>query len=111
MATTTIAHHTTRRQSPWVASYSDHPDLSLLERRVASTIASYANHKGRCWPALRTIADRLEIAHKTVDRVVHRLNHLGILLVQWGNPSPNPANRSPESLPVHHPQGQGRNDT
>ena len=83
------------RQSPWVSSYARDADIPPLLKRVLCAIAEYANRSGRCFPSLRTIGDKVGLTVKRVHQLVHVAANTGWVKVQWGNPSPNPANRQP----------------
>lgn len=56
-------------------------DLGKNERAVAVAIAAHANHEGKAWPSVATIANYAGCSERTVQRCLTKLVQLGRLAV------------------------------
>ncbi|MFG3301543.1 helix-turn-helix domain-containing protein [Micromonospora chersina] len=56
-------------------------DLGKNERAVAIAIAAHANHEGKAWPSVATIANYAGCSERTVQRCLTKLVQLGRLAV------------------------------
>ncbi|MFC0030084.1 helix-turn-helix domain-containing protein [Micromonospora chaiyaphumensis] len=56
-------------------------DLGKNERAVAIAIAAHANHEGKAWPSVATIANYAGCSERTVQRCLTKLVQLGHLAV------------------------------
>lgn len=64
------------RKTYWAnAQRMGDPSLRVL----LMTLALYADQAGRCWPALKTLADECEVSVSTVQRMLRKLETFGVV--------------------------------
>lgn len=62
----------------------DHSTASGVDLLVMLAIAdNAADHGGDAWPSTSTLARKCRVSERTVQRVVQRLDALGLLVVEW----------------------------
>lgn len=64
------------------AWWLDHPDLDADGLAVLAALSTYADEAGVCWPSQATLAAKLKRSRPTVNRIVGRLEGLGLLAVE-----------------------------
>lgn len=64
------------------AWWLDHPDLDADGLAVLAALSTYADETGVCWPSQTTLASKLKRSRPTVNRLVGRLEAMGLLVVE-----------------------------
>ncbi|MBP2299287.1 helix-turn-helix domain-containing protein [Azospirillum picis] len=64
------------------AWWLDHPQLDADGLAVLAALSTYADETGVCWPSQATLATKLKRSRPTVNRIVGRLEALGLLTVE-----------------------------
>lgn len=63
------------------AWWLDHPDLDADGLAVLAALATYADENGLCWPSQSTLAAKLKRSRPTVNRILRRLDEIGLVTV------------------------------
>lgn len=71
-----------RRWGRIPAWWLDHPDLDADGLAVLAALATYADAGGVCWPSQSTLADKLKRSRPTVNRILQRLEGLGLVRIE-----------------------------
>ncbi|WP_042691191.1 helix-turn-helix domain-containing protein [Azospirillum sp. B506] len=64
------------------AWWLDHPDLDADGLAVLAALSTYADEAGVCWPSQATLADKLKRSRPTVNRILGRLESLGLVGIE-----------------------------
>jgi len=64
------------------AWWLDHPDLDADGLAVLAALSTYADEAGVCWPSQATLADKLKRSRPTVNRILGRLEALGLVGIE-----------------------------
>lgn len=64
------------------AWWLDHPDLDADGLAVLAALSTYADEAGVCWPSQATLADKLKRSRPTVNRILGRLETLGLVGIE-----------------------------
>lgn len=64
------------------AWWLDHPDLDADGLAVLAALSTYADEAGICWPSQATLADKLKRSRPTVNRILGRLEALGLVGIE-----------------------------
>ena len=64
------------------AWWLDHPDLDADGLAVLAALSTYADEAGVCWPSQATLADKLKRSRPTVNRILGRLEALGLVSIE-----------------------------
>lgn len=64
------------------AWWLDHPDLDADGLAVLAALSTYADEAGVCWPSQTTLAAKLKRSRPTVNRIVARLEAIGLIAVE-----------------------------
>ncbi|ALG72345.1 hypothetical protein VY88_31865 [Azospirillum thiophilum] len=64
------------------AWWLDHPDLDADGLAVLAALSTYADEAGICWPSQATLADKLKRSRPTVNRILGRLESLGLVTIE-----------------------------
>lgn len=64
------------------AWWLDHPDLDADGLAVLAALSTYADEEGTCWPSQATLAGKLKRSRSTVNRLIGRLQEIGMLTVE-----------------------------
>lgn len=62
----------------WGTLYQE--DLPPRAKTVYMYLKDRSNHKGECWPAVKTIAKDISLSVSTVKRAIADLIHYGLLI-------------------------------
>jgi hypothetical protein len=65
-----------------MAAVWDRNDLSQSETLVALALADHADDEGECWPSIDRIATKARIGDRQTQRVIQRLEALGLIQVE-----------------------------
>ncbi|MBF5094732.1 helix-turn-helix domain-containing protein [Azospirillum sp. INR13] len=64
------------------AWWLDHPDLDADGLAVLAALSTYADDMGVCWPSQATLAGKLKRSRPTVNRILGRLEALGLVAIE-----------------------------
>lgn len=64
------------------ASWLAHPDIDADAMAVLAALSTYADRDGRCWPSQTTLANLLKRSRSWVNKVITRLNSIGLIEVR-----------------------------
>lgn len=64
------------------AWWLDHPDLDADGLAVLAALSTYADEAGVCWPSQATLAGKLKRSRPTVNRILGRLEALGLVTIE-----------------------------
>ncbi|CAO3430983.1 helix-turn-helix domain-containing protein [Azospirillum endophyticum] len=64
------------------AWWLDHPDLDADGLAVLAALSTYADETGVCWPSQATLAEKLKRSRPTVNRILGRLEALGLVGIE-----------------------------
>ncbi|PWC87274.1 hypothetical protein TSH100_10830 [Azospirillum sp. TSH100] len=64
------------------AWWLDHPDLDADGLAVLAALSTYADEAGVCWPSQATLAEKLKRSRPTVNRILGRLEALGLVGIE-----------------------------
>lgn len=64
------------------AWWLDHPDLDADGLAVLAALSTYADDTGVCWPSQATLAGKLKRSRPTVNRILGRLEALGLVAIE-----------------------------
>lgn len=64
------------------AWWLDHPDLDADGLAVLAALSTYADEAGVCWPSQATLANKLKRSRPTVNRILGRLEALGLVGIE-----------------------------
>lgn len=64
------------------AWWLDHPELDADGLAVLAALSTYADEAGVCWPSQATLADKLKRSRPTVNRILGRLEALGLVGIE-----------------------------
>ncbi|BAI75295.1 hypothetical protein AZL_c00020 (plasmid) [Azospirillum sp. B510] len=64
------------------AWWLDHPELDADGLAVLAALSTYADEAGVCWPSQATLADKLKRSRPTVNRILGRLESLGLVDIE-----------------------------
>lgn len=64
------------------AWWLDHPDLDADGLAVLAALSTYADEAGVCWPSQATLAGKLKRSRPTVNRILGRLEALGLVGIE-----------------------------
>jgi hypothetical protein len=64
------------------AWWLDHPDLDADGLAVLAALSTYADDMGVCWPSQATLAGKLKRSRPTVNRILGRLETLGLVAIE-----------------------------
>lgn len=64
------------------AWWLDHPDLDADGLAVLAALSTYADEAGVCWPSQATLAGKLKRSRPTVNRILGRLEALGLVSIE-----------------------------
>ena len=64
------------------AWWLDHPDLDADGLAVLAALSTYADDMGVCWPSQATLAGKLKRSRPTVNRILGRLEALGLVSIE-----------------------------
>lgn len=81
----THAGQNNTRQNRWgriPAWWLDHPELDADGLAVLAALSTYADEAGVCWPSQATLADKLKRSRPTVNRILGRLEALGLVGIE-----------------------------
>ncbi|MFD1623448.1 helix-turn-helix domain-containing protein [Azospirillum griseum] len=67
------------------AWWLDHPDLDADGLAVLAALSTYADEAGVCWPSQTTLAAKLKRSRPTVNRLIGRLEAMGLVTVEHRN--------------------------
>lgn len=67
------------------AWWLDHPELDADGLAVLAALSTYADESGVCWPSQATLAAKLKRSRPTVNRIVGRLESIGLIAVEHRN--------------------------
>lgn len=86
-----------------VEAVLDHSQATGAARFVLTVLATYANDKGECWPAINTIAKRTKFTPRYVTKLIRELENLGEIETRHST-----GRRSRYRIPLNN--GTGVND-
>ncbi|MGF7177698.1 helix-turn-helix domain-containing protein [Azospirillum doebereinerae] len=83
----TTERHAGERQSGerWgriPAWWLDHPELDADGLAILAALSTYADEVGVCWPSQATLAAKLKRSRPTVNRILGRLEALGLVIIE-----------------------------
>ncbi|AWU96215.1 helix-turn-helix domain-containing protein [Azospirillum ramasamyi] len=64
------------------AWWLDHPELDADGLAVLAALSTYADDMGVCWPSQATLAGKLKRSRPTVNRILGRLEALGLVTIE-----------------------------
>lgn len=64
------------------AWWLDHPELDADGLAVLAALSTYADEAGVCWPSQATLAAKLKRSRPTVNRLLGRLENLGLVAIE-----------------------------
>ncbi|WP_085557769.1 helix-turn-helix domain-containing protein [Azospirillum agricola] len=64
------------------AWWLDHPDLDADGLAVLAALSTFADEAGVCWPSQATLAAKLKRSRPTVNRILGRLEALGLVAIE-----------------------------
>ncbi|CAO3436815.1 helix-turn-helix domain-containing protein [Azospirillum doebereinerae] len=64
------------------AWWLDHPELDADGLAVLAALSTYADEAGVCWPSQATLAAKLKRSRPTVNRILGRLEALGLVVIE-----------------------------
>lgn len=64
------------------AWWLDHPGLDADGLAVLAALSTYADEAGVCWPSQATLAGKLKRSRPTVNRILGRLEALGLVAIE-----------------------------
>ncbi|PWC34058.1 helix-turn-helix domain-containing protein [Azospirillum sp. TSO35-2] len=64
------------------AWWLDHPELDADGLAVLAALSTYADDSGVCWPSQATLAGKLKRSRPTVNRILGRLDALGLVAIE-----------------------------
>ncbi len=64
------------------AWWLDHPELDADGLAVLAALSTYADEAGVCWPSQTTLASKLKRSRPTVNRILGRLEALGLVAIE-----------------------------
>lgn len=78
----TGASSDTKRWGRIPAWWLDHPDLDADGLAVLAALSTFADEHGVCWPSQSTLADKLKRSRPTINRILQRLDALGLVAIE-----------------------------
>lgn len=67
------------------AWWLDHPELDADGLAVLAALSTYADEAGICWPSQATLAAKLKRSRPTVNRLLARLEAMGLVTIEHRN--------------------------
>jgi len=64
------------------AWWLDHPELDADGLAILAALSTYADEAGVCWPSQATLAAKLKRSRPTVNRLLGRLETLGLVVIE-----------------------------
>jgi hypothetical protein len=69
--------------SLWIPDWlSERTELDPADKLVFGKLNQFSGENGYCWPFIKTLAQKIGVSEKTVERATQRLEELGLLEVE-----------------------------